>query len=463
MNLQAITYVYFLGAGGIGMSALARYFLQRGITVGGYDKTQTALTNELQNEGMNICFSDSIQSLPSNLVDSQEKESSLIIYTPAIPADSAQLKYLRSEGFVLLKRAELLGLISESHQTIAVAGTHGKTTTSSIIAHLLEHGGKKPVAFLGGITSNYNSNYLPGTVSSVMVVEADEYDRSFLHLHPNTAIITSTDADHLDIYKERDALVKSFIDFADQLKPDGFLILKQGLDIPKRLFDRALTYHTSEHADVQLLNCFSAGERYRFDVQIKDHLIKDLTLGLPGFHNIENALAAITAVYLNGLDDDAIRSGLASFKGVKRRFEYLMREEDFIFIDDYAHHPEELKACISSVKKIYPDKKIMGVFQPHLYSRTRDFMDEFAHSLSLLDEVILLDIYPARELPIEGITSTVLLDKIQSNSKQLLNKSELPEYIASHKPQVLLTLGAGDIDMLLEPIRQKLTLNPSLT
>ena len=463
MNLQAVKYVYFLGAGGIGMSALARYFLQRGLTVAGYDKTQTNLTNELQREGMTICFTDSIQSLPDYLVDSQIKESTLIIYTPAIPNESAQLNFLRSEGFQLLKRAELLGLISQSHQTIAVAGTHGKTTTSSIIAHLLEHAGKKPVAFLGGITGNYNSNYLPGTASSLMVVEADEYDRSFLHLHPNTAVITSTDADHLDIYKEKNELVKSFVDFADQLKQEGFLILKVGLDLPKRLYDRAYTYHTSENADIQLLNCVSEGERYRFDVRIKEHLIQNLTLGLPGFHNVENALAAIASVYLNGLNDDAIRSGLESFKGVKRRFEYIMREHDFIFIDDYAHHPEELKACINSVKLIYPEKKIMGVFQPHLFSRTRDFMDGFAESLSLLDEVILLDIYPARELPIEGITSAVLLKKIQSNNKILLNRTELPEYIAAHKPEVLLTLGAGDIDMLLEPIRQRLIQTPSVS
>lgn len=463
MNLKVVTYVYFLGAGGIGMSALARYFLQRGIAVAGYDKTQTSLTNELQREGMTICFTDSMQSLPDYLVESEKKESTLVIYTPAIPADSVQLNFLLSEGFQLLKRAELLGLISQSHQTIAVAGTHGKTTTSSIIAHLLEHGGKKPVAFLGGITANYNSNYLAGTVSSMMVVEADEYDRSFLHLHPNTAIITSTDADHLDIYKEKDELVKSFINFADQLQSDGFLILKVGLDLPQRLYDRALTYHTSENADVQLLNCVSEGERYRFDVRIKNHVIQNLTLGLSGFHNIENALAAIAAVYLNGLDDVSIRSGLESFKGVKRRFEYILREHDCIFIDDYAHHPEELKACITSVKRIYPDKKIMGVFQPHLFSRTRDFMDGFAESLSLLDEVILLDIYPARELPIDGITSSVLLEKIHSNKKCLLSKSELPEHIASHKPEVLLTLGAGDIDMLLDTIRQRLTQTPAIS
>jgi UDP-N-acetylmuramate--alanine ligase len=315
---------------------------------------------------------------------------------------------------------------------------------------------------LGGISVNYNSNYLPGTTSSILVAEADEYDRSFLHLHPHTAVITSTDADHLDIYGKKDALVQSFSDFADQVDTAGNLILKAGLDLPKRLYDRAITYHTELPADVRLENCVAEGDKYRFDVRIQGHLLSGLTLGLPGFHNVENALAAIASVYLNGLSEASIRNGLESFRGVKRRFEYILRENDFVFIDDYAHHPEELRACITSVKRIYPGRHLMGVFQPHLFTRTRDFLDGFAESLSLLDEVILLDIYPARELPIEGVNSAVLLDKITSAKKSLLSKDELAAYIASHKPEVLLTLGAGDIDMLVEPIRQRLTQTPVL-
>jgi UDP-N-acetylmuramate--alanine ligase len=462
MNLQAVTYVYFLGAGGIGMSALGRYFLRRGIAVGGYDKTATSLTSELIAEGMNIGFIDSVQELPTDLTSISDKSQVLVIYTPAIPANSEQLNYFRSQGYSLIKRAEVLGLISRNHKTLAVAGTHGKTTTSTLIAHLLEQGGMHPVAFLGGISVNYNSNYLPGTTSSILVAEADEYDRSFLHLHPHTAVITSTDADHLDIYGKKDALVQSFSDFADQVDTAGNLILKAGLDLPKRLYDRAITYHTELPADVRLENCVAEGDKYRFDVRIQGHLLSGLTLGLPGFHNVENALAAIASVYLNGLSEASIRNGLESFRGVKRRFEYILRENDFVFIDDYAHHPEELRACITSVKRIYPGRHLMGVFQPHLFTRTRDFLDGFAESLSLLDEVILLDIYPARELPIEGVNSAVLLDKITSAKKSLLSKDELAAYIASHKPEVLLTLGAGDIDMLVEPIRQRLTQTPVL-
>lgn len=462
MNLNTVTYVYFLGAGGIGMSALGRYFLRRGIAVGGYDKTATPLTHELEAEGMDITYIDTIDTLPAALLSS-DKAACLVIYTPAIPANSEQLNYLRNEGFTMIKRAQVLGLISSAHTTLAVAGTHGKTTTSTLIAHLLEHGGKKPVAFLGGIAVNYNSNYLAGTPESLLVAEADEYDRSFLQLHPDTAVITSTDADHLDIYGERNALVDSFTAFADQVNPKGTLILKAGIELPQRIYDRAITYSTSAPADVMLENCVSEGDRYRFDVLIKGELIQGLTLGLPGFHNVENALAAIASVYANGLDEVAIRSGLESFRGVKRRFEYIIREDGFIYIDDYAHHPEELRACITSVKRIYPDRHLMGVFQPHLFSRTRDFLEGFAESLSLLDEVILLDIYPARELPIEGVSSAVLLEKISIPAKRLLQKSELVDYIAAHKPAVLLTLGAGDIDALVEPLRHRFTQTPAVS
>jgi UDP-N-acetylmuramate--alanine ligase len=459
MDLQRLKYVFLLGAGGIGMSALARYFLQSGIQVGGYDKTRTSLTDALIQEGVDLVFEDSLATLPSQLKENSRKDEVLIIYTPAIPKDHQQFNFLLSTGWKLHKRAEVLGIISKYHTTIAVAGTHGKTTTSTLIAHILESAGLKPVAFLGGISGNYNTNYLSGTSTSILVVEADEYDRSFLQLFPNTAVITSTDADHLDIYGKKEALQDSFAEFAGHTDSNGTILIKAGLSFQADILERALTYHTQLNANFKLGECALEGDFYRFSVDLNGVQAGDFVLGLPGFHNVENALAAIAAAYLNGVSIAQIREALASFKGVKRRFEYIIRRRDLIFIDDYAHHPEELRACISSVRLLYPTKKILGVFQPHLFSRTRDFYDEFAASLSLLDEVILLDIYPARELPIEGVSSAQLLNKITIASKQLVSREELPELVASKNPEVLLTLGAGDIDSLIEPLRICLT-NP---
>ena len=457
MNLEAVKYVYLLGAGGIGMSALGRYFLHRGIAVGGYDKTPTVLTDQLIAEGMHLVFEDREDLLPVELQGSVDEKEILVIYTPAIPATHKQLNYLKDKGIKLHKRAEVLGIISSAHTTIAVAGTHGKTTTSTMIAHILESAGRKPVAFLGGISSNYNTNYLSGTVDSLLVVEADEYDRSFLHLHPDTAIITSTDADHLDIYGKKESLQESFAQFASQTEKGGNIILKAGLKFPAEVTARAITYHTTGQADIRLTRCELIGDTYQFSVRVKGRVMEHFVLGLPGYHNVENALAAIGACYLNGVSEEDIRTALASFKGVKRRFEYIIRRPDLVFIDDYAHHPEELNACISSVKKLYPGKKITGVFQPHLYSRTRDFYDGFAKSLGQLDDLILLDIYPARELPIEGVSSAALLEKILHSSKTLSTKEELPALIAAKQPEVLLMLGAGDIDMLVEPVRISLS------
>jgi UDP-N-acetylmuramate--alanine ligase len=452
--ISGLKHIYLLGAGGIGMSALGRYFLAQNIHVAGYDKTANAFTKGLENDGFEITYVDSVDALPSFLLNGPNDEV-LVIYTPAIPQDHPQRVYLLEKGFHLYKRSEILGLISNAHSTIAVGGTHGKTTTSTLIAHMLEASGRKPIAFLGGVAVNYNSNFLIGTSDGILVAEADEYDRSFLTLHPQTGIITSVDADHLDIYGGKNSLLDSFSAFAGQVKET--LILKQGLELSADLYAKAITYSTDLEADVMLQNCRMDGDCYIFDVRFNDQVFTNLRLGLPGFHNVENALAAIAAVKTHGLSEDEIRQTLASFKGVKRRFEYIIRQDDLIYIDDYAHHPEELKACIGSIRKIYPNRKITGVFQPHLFSRTRDFLDGFASSLSMLDEVYLLDIYPAREKPIEGITSAALLELISIREKHLVQKEDLPRILEKNRPDVLVTLGAGDIDQVVGPIKDCLT------
>jgi UDP-N-acetylmuramate--alanine ligase len=456
MNLEAVKYVYLLGAGGIGMSALGRYFLRRGIPVAGYDRTSVSFTDQLQKEGMQLVFDDNAALIPTDMLTPEIKEHVLVIYTPAVPKDNLILNALINKGFKLYKRAEVLGMLSKGHPTLAVAGTHGKTTTSTLVAHILKSASLEPVAFLGGVSVNYGTNYLSGGKDSFLVAEADEYDRSFLQLHPHSSIITSTDADHLDIYGEANKLLESFAQFARQTSEDGVLLVKAGLNLPADILENAVTYHTSSEADVMLDDCKLIGDHYHFNIRIGKYVITNLELGLPGLHNVENAIAAAAICFFNGVSEDEIRKALKSFTGVKRRFEYIIRRDDLIYIDDYAHHPEELRACISSVKAIYPNKKITGVFQPHLFSRTRDFYDGFAASLSMLDEVILLDIYPAREQPIEGVSSSALLEKISHNSKSLVTKAELPELLATLKPEVLLTLGAGDIDALVEPIRERL-------
>jgi UDP-N-acetylmuramate--alanine ligase len=387
----------------------------------------------------------------------------LVVYTPAIPKDHKQFNYLKEYGVTLYKRAQILGIISSNHTTLAVAGTHGKTTTSTLIAHILQVAGMQPVAFLGGIAVNYSSNYLPGNSSSLLVVEADEYDRSFLQLSPHSAVITSTDADHLDIYGKREDLIESFNLFAEKTNADGYLITKVGIDLDAKWVEKSKKYHTSLPADIALKDCKLEGDMYHFSIDINGHIIENLQLGLGGFHNVENALAAAAICYYHGVKDDSIRIAFANFRGVKRRFEYIVRNEKCIYIDDYAHHPEELSACINSVKALYPDKKITGVFQPHLYSRTRDFYEEFATSLSLLDEIILLEIYPARELPIEGVSSLALLEKIKSNNKLLCSKEQLVTVILEKQPEVLLTLGAGDIDQFVNKIKDSLTANIQFT
>ena len=456
MNFKDIQQAYFLGIGGIGMSAIARYFHSIGIAVNGYDKTETPLTKELVAEGIHIHYED----LGSRIGDlGLTKESCLVVLTPAIPKDHQEWKWLVDNNFTILKRSQVLGIITDVYQTIGVAGTHGKTTTSTLIAHILKQSNVDCAAFLGGISSNYQTNLLLNQstnqpINQYMVVEADEFDRSFLTLHPSIAIITSTDADHLDIYGEHNELKKSFLAYASQCKENGSLILKKGLDITADVTRDFITYSVTEKADAYASNIQIKGDEYSFDLLFKEQHINNLVLGIPGLHNVENAVAASVACLLAGVTADELKAGLASFKGVKRRFEYIIKRNDFVYIDDYAHHPEELRAIISSVKNMYPNKKIVAAFQPHLFSRTRDFVDGFAESLSLLDNVVLLDIYPARELPMEGVTSNIIFDKMTSTNKILCSKTEAVELIKQQKPEVLLTLGAGDIDQLVGVLKE---------
>jgi UDP-N-acetylmuramate--alanine ligase len=456
MDFKDIQQAYFLGIGGIGMSAIARYFHSIGIVVNGYDKTETPLTKELVAEGIHIHYKD----LGSRIGDlGLTKESCLVVLTPAIPKDHQEWKWLVDKNFTILKRSQVLGIITDVYQTIGVAGTHGKTTTSTLIAHILKQSNVDCAAFLGGISSNYQTNLLLNQstnqpINQYMVVEADEFDRSFLTLHPSIAIITSTDADHLDIYGEHNELKKSFLAYASQCKENGSLILKKGLDITADVTRDFITYSVTEKADAYASNIQIKGDEYSFDLLFKEQHLNNLVLGIPGLHNVENAVAASVACLLAGVTADELKAGLASFKGVKRRFEYIIKRNDFVYIDDYAHHPEELRAIISSVKNMYPNKKIVAAFQPHLFSRTRDFVDGFAESLSLLDNVVLLDIYPARELAMEGVTSNIIFDKMTSTNKILCSKTEAVELIKQQKPEVLLTLGAGDIDQLVGVLKE---------
>jgi UDP-N-acetylmuramate--alanine ligase len=448
MELHNIKKVYLVGIGGIGMSGLARYFSHLGCRVCGYDKTPTDLTAALQRERMDIVFEDYAALIPGDF--SNPDESTLVIFTPAIPKDAEILKFFVSRGFELFKRSQVLGLISKGMFTIAVAGTHGKTTTSTMIAHILKDAGVDCSAFLGGISSNYQSNVLYGQ-TDVVVVEADEYDRSFLTLHPNMAIITSMDADHLDIYGDHAQLTESFRLFASQVKPGGVLVHRKGLPL-----DKGYTYSIHEAADAVGKNIHVADGDFYFDFENNDISITGIKMGIAGTHNVENAVAAIEAALFLKVSPKAIKSALGSFKGVKRRFEYIVKTPQHIYIDDYAHHPEELKAAISSVKKLYPGKKLTTIFQPHLYTRTRDFADGFAKALDLSDELLMLDIYPARELPIPGVDAGMILSRMKMRNKRKCTKQEALAIVQLEKPELLLTVGAGDIDQLVEPLKNAL-------
>ncbi|HZI26476.1 MAG TPA: UDP-N-acetylmuramate--L-alanine ligase [Chryseolinea sp.] len=458
MKLEDYDNIYFLGIGGIGMSALGRWFLKKGLTVSGYDRTSTTLTTELQREGMSIHFEDSVSNIPSEV--REQKDRTLVIFTPAIPKNHLEYNHLKDSGYTILKRSEVLGLITKGYKTIAVAGTHGKTTTSSMVAHILKVAGKDMVGFLGGITTNYSSNLvMHGEVNknTLVVVEADEFDRSFLRLFPEVAIVTSADADHLDIYGDHASLVQSFKDFIGQINKNGHLIIHES--IAEKLADDIThvnknTYSMSR-GQFFASNITAKGGFFEFDLQ-GFKKVEHVKLGVPGFHNIENAVAASIAASLCGVSTDLIRQALESFTGVKRRFEYIIKGKHVVYVDDYAHHPTEIEAFLKSMKSLYPGRKLTVIFQPHLYSRTRDFAEGFSKSLSIADELFLMDIYPARELPIPGVDSDMLMKDITSAVKIRCGKSDLMQKLESVKIDVIVTVGAGDIDTFVEPIKQML-------
>lgn len=447
MNLNSIHNIYFIGIGGIGMSALARYFNANDKHVAGYDKTKTEITFDLARLGIHIHFEDAVKNIDAKFLN---PENTLVVYTPAIPKNHAELHYFKTNGFRVLKRSEVLGLITKNTFCLAVAGTHGKTTTTSILGHLMHECGVQLTAFLGGISENYNSNLiLKGT--DVSVVEADEFDRSFLTLSPNLACITSMDADHLDIYGEADALHDSFKAFAQRIKPNGKLFVKSGLPL------QGITYGIEDDSDYTIQHIKIENGTYVFDVKTPETILKNLQFNLPGRHNLSNALIALAMAVEYGCPHQQLAKALVSYKGVKRRFTYHIKTDDFVFIDDYAHHPEEINAVHQAVREMYPNKSILAVFQPHLYSRTRDFIDDFAKSLSQFDELVLLDIYPARELPIEGVTSNGLLDKINLKNKQLVSKADLIKTIRKSNAEIVITMGAGDIGEQVKHIKKELS------
>jgi UDP-N-acetylmuramate--alanine ligase len=443
-GLGWVSNIYFIGIGGIGMSALARYFVANKKQVAGYDKTATDITKALQALGVYVHFNDNIIEVDPKYLN---KDTTLVVYTPAIPNSHSELKYFKANNFKVLKRSTVLGEITKQTTCLAVAGTHGKTTTTSILGHLFKVCEEPVTAFLGGISENYNSNLiLNGT--KITVVEADEFDRSFLTLSPDFACITSMDADHLDIYGDASELIKTFTDFSECIKPEGKLFVRNGLPLA------GITYGIEDDSDYSAQNVSIENGNYVFDLKTPKGLYKDFKFSLPGRHNLSNATIALAMSLEYGLSHTQLAKGLGSYKGVKRRFTYQIKTEDFVFIDDYAHHPEEINAVHHAVREMYPTKKVLAIFQPHLYTRTRDFIDGFAESLSNFDEVLLLDIYPARELPIEGVTSKWLLNKIKNSNKKLVQKTDLISEIQKSDAQIVLTIGAGDIGFEVKSIKE---------
>lgn len=452
IHLSKFKRAYFIGIGGIGMSALARYFNTIGWEVAGYDKTPSALTEQLEKEGINIHFEDLGSSIPEQF---KEAANSLIIYTPAIPKNFGELNYFIDAQANLFKRSEVLGILTRQSKGLGVAGTHGKTTTSSMLANILESSSLKCNAFLGGIATNFNSNLVINAESEFTVIEADEFDRSFLKLSPFASIVTSTDPDHLDIYGAASDFLEGFKMYTQLIHPDGCLVKKEDLEVSSCA--QTVTYAIeSKTADYSGTNLRFIDGNFLMDVRTPKDILQDVEIGIPGIHNAENALACIALTTFLGLSETEIRFGLKSFLGVKRRFEYKIKTSDLVYIDDYAHHPTELNALISSIRLLYPNKKITAVFQPHLFSRTRDFFDGFVNELSKVDDLILLPIYAAREEAIPGISSDVLLEKIQLDSKQLVSPAEAIDYVSKIKSGVLLTIGAGDIDRIVEPLKNAL-------
>lgn len=443
------------------MSALARWFLVNGYTVAGYDRTETPLTSALAAEGMAIHFQEDVAQIPTDF--RANPEQTLVVYTPAVPKSHAEYIYLTENGFTLQKRSQVLGLLAGRMTTVGVAGTHGKTTTSSMVAHLLRQAGVNCAAFLGGITQNYGTNFLLNEPAEdlstvICVVEADEFDRSFLTLFPQYAIVTSTDADHLDIYGDHQSVLESFAAYVSQIKPSGVLFQHQGLALADKTPAEVRTYSITE-GTYQAANLRIEKARFVFDLAYPGGAITDIRMMIPGFHNVENAVAAGAVALEVGVSPDAVREGLNTYRGVRRRFEYILDTDEIVFIDDYAHHPAEVQAFLSSVKALYPDRDLTVIFQPHLFSRTRDFADGFAESLSLADQLILLDIYPARELPIDGVTADLILQHVTSKSKQISTKEALPAVLREMNPSLLVTVGAGDIDQQLPVLKQLFNTN----
>ena len=457
MQLNKYDTVYFLGIGGIGMSALARWFKFLDYRVAGYDRTSTPLTQQLSKEGIDIHFEDRIDLIPAKL----NKENTLVVYTPAIPKNHKEFNYLKNNEYTILKRSEVLGLITKEYKTIAVAGRHGKTTTSSLLAHVLKTAKMNMVAFLGGVTANYASNLVmegePGS-KTVVVVEADEFDRSFLRLFPSMAVITSMDADHLDIYGEHEALIQSFKDFVGQIKSGGNLVIHESLEsVATELTKLKVSTYGMSQGQFFADQITTEGGFFEFDLVSEDLKIERISLGVPGFHNMENAIAAAIVAHELGVEAEAIKEALGSFKGVKRRFEFIIKRDDLVYIDDYAHHPTEIEALLKSLRSMYKGKKITVIFQPHLYTRTRDFAEGFSRSLSLADEVLLMDIYPAREEPIPGVDSDMLFKSISRKVKVRCNKANLMSKLEKMEFEVLATVGAGDIDTFVNPIKEYLS------
>ena len=453
--MNKFTKYYFLGIGGIGMSALARYFHVKGFQVAGYDRTETKLTSDLVTEGIRVSYNEAVEEIQYVFT---KPENTLIVLTPAVPTNHPQLKYFRDNNFTIQKRAQVLGDITRQSKGICIAGTHGKTTTSTITAHLLYQSQVSCNAFLGGIANNYNTNLLLSTESNLVVIEADEYDRSFHQLSPYMAVITSVDPDHLDIYKTAKAFHESFEHFTSLIRTGGALIMRKGIDIVPKLQKgvKLYTYSMDEGGDFCAENIRTVKGEIHFDFVTPNDRISDVRLGVPVLINVENSVAAMALAWLNGVSTEELRTGISSYSGIYRRFNMVYKSEKVVYIDDYAHHPSELRASISSIRNLYPNRKITGIFQPHLFSRTRDFAPAFADALSQLDDLILLDIYPARELPIEGVDSELILRDVKLKNKTLCSKENLLPLLKEKQLDVLVTFGAGDIDKLVPLIKNQL-------
>lgn len=455
MNANTIQAIYFIGAGGIGMSALVRYFLSKGKKVGGYDKTPSELTRKLQEEGADIHYEESAEAIPE---DFRHPDTTLVVYTPAIPESHKELRYFRENGFEIHKRAQVLGMLTRTEKGICVAGTHGKTTTSTMAAYLLDHSHAGCNAFLGGISKNYGTNLLLSDKSENVVIEADEFDRSFHWLTPYATVITSTDSDHLDIYGTREAYLESFRKYTSLIRPDGFLIVKKGLELAPDVQPGVKVYtYSATEGDFHAENIRIGNGEITFDYLSPFGNIKDIRLGVPVYVNVENGVAAMALAQIGGATNEEIKAAMPGFRGVDRRFDFKIKNDRTVFLSDYAHHPAEIRQSVTSVRMLYPDKKITAVFQPHLYTRTRDFYKDFADSLSLLDEVILLDIYPAREEAIPGVSSKLIYDNLRPDmEKCMCSKKELLDVLSAKKIEVLITLGAGDIDNYVPQIYELL-------